>query len=127
MKRLRDTQAASTYLNERHGVSRTPAYLRKLRCLGGGPKFRRFNGKPYYDDAGLDEWVEENLSAPMSSTSEADASEAQRRSRQRAEAEALVAEIAEPVVDDLDGKGPPPRRRRRPAKTPAAAAAAPTA
>jgi hypothetical protein len=117
MKRLRDTQAASAYLNEQHGVSRSPAYLRKLRCLGGGPRFRRFNGKPYYEDDEIDEWVEQNLSAPMASTSEAKASGAQRRKRRSAEAEALVASIEDHIGNDLldtiPAKGPETRRRQR--------------
>jgi hypothetical protein len=118
MKRpLRDTKALSKYLKEQHGVDRSPAYLRKLRCTGGGPRFRRFNGKPYYEDDEADEWVEQNLSPPMSSTSEAEASGAQSRKRRPAEAEALVASIEDHIVDDLldtiPDKGPATRRGRR--------------
>jgi hypothetical protein len=72
MQRLRDTVAAAAYLRDR-GVKRSPATLRKLRCTGGGPRFRRLNGKPYYTEPDLDDWIEERLTAPIGSTSEADA------------------------------------------------------
>ncbi|MGH7053819.1 MAG: hypothetical protein ACREE4_00270 [Stellaceae bacterium] len=68
MERLLDTEAASQRLAEK-GISRTPKTLRKLRCTGGGPKFVRLNGKPYYTDPLLNEWIEERLSAPRGSTS----------------------------------------------------------
>jgi hypothetical protein len=112
-KLLRDTFAASTYLKERRGLPRSPAYLRKLRCTGGGPKFRRFNGKPYYEEDDLDAWVDEGLSAPMSSTSEPEGSGAHRRSRRQAEAKALE-----------DPAKPPPLRRDRPRRQRAAQPAA---
>jgi hypothetical protein len=66
---LLDTPAASACL-ARHGVCRTEKTLRKLRCVGGGPKFRRLNGKPYYIEPDLIEWVESRLTAPVGSTSE---------------------------------------------------------
>jgi hypothetical protein len=72
MEPLLDTPAASQSLAS-HGVRRAPATLRKLRCTGGGPKFRRLNGKPYYTEADLIAWIEARLSAPVGSTSEADA------------------------------------------------------
>jgi hypothetical protein len=72
MERLLDTVAAAAWLT-RHGVRRTPGTMRKLRCLGGGPHYRTLNGKPYYIEPDLAIWVEQRLSAPVSSTSEADA------------------------------------------------------
>jgi hypothetical protein len=45
MERLLDTAAAVRRLTEL-GVRRTPKTLRKLRCIGGGPRYRTFNGKP---------------------------------------------------------------------------------
>jgi hypothetical protein len=73
MERLFDTNAASVRLNE-HGVHRSPAYLRKLRCIGGGPRFRRLGNKPVYTEGDLIAWIEARLSAPMGSTSETDVS-----------------------------------------------------
>jgi hypothetical protein len=72
MERLLDTATAAQWLTA-HGVHRTEKTLRKLRCIGGGPKFRRLNGKPFYIEPDLTEWVESRLTAPMRSTSEADA------------------------------------------------------
>jgi hypothetical protein len=74
MERLFDTYAAAVWLEE-HGVRRSPAYLRKLRCIGGGPRYRTFNAKPYYSERDLVAWIEDRLSEPMGSTSEADAAE----------------------------------------------------
>jgi hypothetical protein len=72
LDRLYDTKAAAQWLTE-HGINRSPKTLRKLRCLGGGPRFRYLNGKPYYAEPDLVHWVEDGLSAPFGSTSEADA------------------------------------------------------
>jgi hypothetical protein len=69
--RLFDTVAASRWLAER-GIRRTPQTLRKLRCLGGGPRFRLLNRRPYYTEADLARWIADRLSAPLGSTSEAD-------------------------------------------------------
>lgn len=72
MEPLLDTEAAAEWLTA-NGVRRTPATLRKLRCIGGGPRYRRLNGKPYYTEPDLIGWIEARLSAPIGSTSEADA------------------------------------------------------
>ena len=70
---LLDTAAAAHWLSD-HGIRRSPATLRKLRCLGGGPQFRRFaGGKPYYTQSDLGAWIEAHLSRPLGSTSETDA------------------------------------------------------
>jgi hypothetical protein len=69
---LLDTAAAAHWLSD-HGIRRSPATLRKLRCLGGGPRFRRLGNKPVYTESDLIAWIEERLSEPMGSTSEADA------------------------------------------------------
>jgi hypothetical protein len=71
MERLFDGAAAAEWLNQ-HGVRRTRATLRKLRCIGGGPKFRRLNGRAYYIECDLVGWIEARLSEPVGSTSEAD-------------------------------------------------------
>jgi hypothetical protein len=75
MEPLLDTEAAAQRLAEL-GVRRSPKTLRKLRCVGGGPKFRRLNGRPYYTGRDLVAWVEARLTAPVGSTSEADAARA---------------------------------------------------
>jgi hypothetical protein len=67
MPRLRTTAAAVLYLEETHGIQRTPSYLKKLRLTGRGPLFSLFNNRPYYTDDGLDRWVEEGLSGPARS------------------------------------------------------------
>jgi hypothetical protein len=72
MEHLLDTMAAAEWLSS-HGIRRSPLTLRKLRCLGGGPRYRTFNGKPYYTEPDLAVWIEERLSAPLGSTSEAGA------------------------------------------------------
>jgi len=71
MDLLFDTGAASHWLRG-HGVRRAPATLRKLRCIGGGPLYRLFNGRPYYTEQDLVDWVEARLSTPRGNTSEAD-------------------------------------------------------
>jgi hypothetical protein len=65
---------ASQYLRDQHCVSIAPATLAKLACLGGGPRFRKFNRIPLYDAVDLDAWVDERLTAPRRSTSEASSS-----------------------------------------------------
>jgi hypothetical protein len=35
-------KAACTYLLEMHGITRRPRTMRKLRVIGGGPRFRVF-------------------------------------------------------------------------------------
>ena len=72
MQRLYYTPAASQWLEE-HGVPYAETTLRKLRCTGGGPRFRRLGNKPVYTEADLIAWIEDGLSEPMGSTSEADA------------------------------------------------------
>ena len=61
---------ASTYLFDRWGISRKPATLAKLACIGGGPVFRRANRSILYERVDLDAWAGSILSPPMSSTSE---------------------------------------------------------
>jgi hypothetical protein len=66
---LLDTPAAAQWLTA-HGVRRSPATLRKLRCIGGGPHYRLLNGKPYYVEPDLIAWIEQRLSAPLRNSSE---------------------------------------------------------
>jgi len=92
MEPLLDTVAAAQWLTA-HGVKRTPTTLRKLRCCGGGPAYRSFNGRPYYTERDLDAWIEERLSPPVGSTSEADAAKASalRRNKRAADVAAETA------------------------------------
>jgi hypothetical protein len=73
MDRFFDTAAASAWLGER-GIRRSPKTLRKLRVIGGGPRFRRLNGQVFYTEAALEEWLRERVSPEYGSTSEAAAS-----------------------------------------------------
>jgi hypothetical protein len=63
-------KAASHYLEEAWGVTRTPSTLAKYAVIGGGPIFRRAGRVPLYLTDDLDEWVASKLSAPMRSTSD---------------------------------------------------------
>jgi hypothetical protein len=72
MEPLLDTEAAAKALANL-GVSRSPKTLRKLRCVGGGPRFRRLGAKPVYRRSDLEAWIEGRLSEPAASNAEADA------------------------------------------------------
>jgi hypothetical protein len=65
------TDDASDYLFERYGIRRAPAYLAKLRSVGGGPKFRRIGARGIaYEPAALDEWAASIVSEALASTSQ---------------------------------------------------------
>jgi hypothetical protein len=59
-----------TYLLERHGLRIARTTLDKMFSLGGGPPCSHFGRIPYYDNADLDAWVAERLSAPRRTSSE---------------------------------------------------------
>ena len=61
---------ASNYLFDCWGISRKPATLAKLACVGGGPRFMRAKRAVLYAPADLDAWAESILSPPVNSTSE---------------------------------------------------------
>jgi hypothetical protein len=65
-----DQDQASEYLAAK-GLKIAPKTFSKLRVIGGGPRYRKFGRKPLYAALDLDEWVEEKLSEPLRSTSEA--------------------------------------------------------
>ena len=68
-KRL-NTAAASAYLEEVHGVGRTPGTLRRMRSTGGGPRYLKMrSGEVIYTDEWLDAWAEANLSEHSSTAS----------------------------------------------------------
>jgi hypothetical protein len=68
-RRLRRSDA-SNYLREKWGISRAPATLAKLACVGGGPRFESANRVPLYPEPELDAWAESILSPLRSSTSD---------------------------------------------------------
>jgi hypothetical protein len=61
---------ASAYLRERHAIRRTAAPLAKLRCVGGGPPFRKVGRDVIYDAGDLDAWAGKVKSGPLASASE---------------------------------------------------------
>jgi hypothetical protein len=68
--RLRNTREASKYLTDR-GVPVKPSTLDKLRCVGGGPRFRKIGGKYIaYGEAELDEFADAKISPLLTSTSD---------------------------------------------------------
>lgn len=69
LRRLRRI-AASRYLLETWGISRTPKTLAKLATIGGGPPMEYDGRLPLYTEEGLDAWARNRLSAPVSSTAE---------------------------------------------------------
>jgi len=62
--------AASTYLRENWGISRTPKSLAKLATTGGGPIFQKDGRLSLYLPENLDLWAEKQLSPPVKSTDE---------------------------------------------------------
>jgi hypothetical protein len=70
-----DRAEAADYLTGR-GLKIKKGTLQKYATTGGGPPYRRFGNKTVYTPDGLDRWVEQKLSAPRRSTSEAEAAAA---------------------------------------------------
>ena len=69
MEPLLDTAAAAQRLTTL-GVRRSPATLRKLRTLGGGPPYRRLNGRAFYTERDLVQWISSRLTALRQNSSE---------------------------------------------------------
>ena len=63
--------SAARYVRERWGMPCQASWLAKLAVIGGGPVFRKCGRFPIYAIEDLDSWVQQRLSAPMRSTSEA--------------------------------------------------------
>jgi hypothetical protein len=63
-------QAAADYLRKRFGFG-AKRTLSKLRCIGGGPAFRKVGRLVIYAPDELDAWARSRMSAPMRSTSDA--------------------------------------------------------
>jgi hypothetical protein len=68
---LRRHEAAAALTAAGYPVARATLATRAVR--GGGPPFRRFGRVPLYRWGDLLDWAQARLSAPMRSTSEADA------------------------------------------------------
>lgn len=50
-------RGATEYLLNHHGIRREPCTLAKLRCVGGGPAFRKINRNVSYARSALDAWA----------------------------------------------------------------------
>jgi len=62
---------AAAYLHSKHDFSITVSYLSRLAALGKGPAFRRLASNIVaYDEAELDRYAAEMISAPRTSTSQ---------------------------------------------------------
>jgi hypothetical protein len=66
---LLNPKQASEYLRSK-GVARAAVTLRNLRLKGGGPQFRKLGNNVYYEPELLDQWIADQLTAPVRSTSE---------------------------------------------------------
>jgi hypothetical protein len=65
------TPAAAACLRSRYGFG-SISTLNKLRCVGGGPRFRKVGDKiVVYEAADLDDWAEAKLGPRQRSTSDA--------------------------------------------------------
>ncbi|MGI4769972.1 MAG: hypothetical protein ACRYGP_33520 [Janthinobacterium lividum] len=62
---------ASSYLEQKHGVTVAVATLAKYATVGGGPAFNLFGRFPFYEPAALDTWVAQKLGRAQVSTSDA--------------------------------------------------------
>jgi hypothetical protein len=63
---------AARYLEDVHGLPIGPTTLNKLRSIGGGPIFHKYNRTVLYPRQGLDDWAREKLGRPRRSTSDVD-------------------------------------------------------
>lgn len=65
---LNPVQAATLLADAGLPVSRN--YLAKLRCIGGGPRFRKFGKHVLYRHADLTAWADARMSAPLANTAD---------------------------------------------------------
>jgi len=65
---------AADYVRAR-GLTVSKTTLQKFATVGGGPVYRRFGSRAVYTMADLDAWIEQKLSGPICSTSEASQSQ----------------------------------------------------
>jgi len=68
--RLLTPAEAVDHLQQTHNIRRTEKTLAKLRCVGGGPRFRKAGRAILYDAASVDAWAAAVLGREFSSTSE---------------------------------------------------------
>lgn len=70
---------ASAYMGDRYGRHSAPKHttLSKLRCIGGGPIFRKVGKRVVYYARDLDAWMQSRLSLPVPSTSALEAAHAE--------------------------------------------------
>ena len=65
-----DRKEQSVYLREKHGVDVAPSTLACKATRGGGPLFVKFGNRALSTPQWLDEWVDNEMSAPRRHTSE---------------------------------------------------------
>ncbi|MGI3899790.1 MAG: hypothetical protein ACRYGP_17660 [Janthinobacterium lividum] len=68
--RLRRCEASS-YLEQKHGLTVAVATLAKYASVGGGPAFNLFGRFPLYEPGALDNWATQKLGRARISTSDA--------------------------------------------------------
>lgn len=63
-------EQAAEYIRAK-GLPCAKLTLQKYATIGGGPKFRKFGSRVVYKPEEVDLWIDERLSAPIGSTSQA--------------------------------------------------------
>lgn len=63
-------RAAAQFIRDR-GIPSEPSTLAKYATVGGGPEMRKFGRRVLYEPKALEAWINEKLSAPRRSTSDA--------------------------------------------------------
>lgn len=63
-------EESANYLTDR-GLPVSRNTLQKWATTGGGPEYRRFGNRAVYTVRDLETWIDQKLSAPRSSTSNA--------------------------------------------------------
>lgn len=62
---------ASSYLEQKHGLTLAVATLAKYATVGGGPPYNKSGRFPLYEPAQLDAWAVKRLGPVRTSTSDA--------------------------------------------------------
>jgi hypothetical protein len=71
-EKLHTTPEAAAFLAERNSPVKTTSTLEAMRTRGGGPAFRRLGRAVRYAECDLLAWLEQIMSGPLHSTTEAD-------------------------------------------------------
>ena len=66
-----DQVQAAEYVAEHYGLPLSPKTLNTMRTRGGGPRAVKWGRRTLYRQSDLDQWVDQKLSAPQTSTSAA--------------------------------------------------------